>query len=639
MNKLFIVFVISCIALANNRPGGLDKILEETGVQVHQQYLNDFELYLNCLKDFEHTLTQKKIVQTLNDWTKLRKSYKKIEHFIDHYDSLKVKYYINGAPLAKTEEHANLPNLIEAQGLQMLDELLYEDEIDWKELKRQIKLLHKHSIEIAKTHQQKTYHERFYFEAARRQIIRIFTLSLTNFDTPGSGNGIAESLVSLQSLNNYFKMHKPAFANKSQSLYKQLIFLFDSSTTYLKECSNFDYFDHLHFYKNYLQPLYQQLLTCHKILGIKTIDELSNLPQTVQYQSPHIFSNHFLNAGFYASTQSRNISKQRADLGRLLFFDPALSSNNLGACASCHLPEKAFTDGLKKSKGLVSNSLLKRNSPTVINAVYADRYFWDLEESDLAKQIEKVVVNHKEMGISFPEIVAKLNQSKTYENYFNECYPEMGIDKWSITNAIINYLLTLNSFNSPFDRYVRGEINTLEEPVIRGFNLFMGKAACATCHFPPTFSGLVPPIFYETESEVLGVPSSKDKENPELDEDLGRYMNGRRKEYFDNYKNSFKTPSIRNVELTGPYMHNGVFDTMEEVVEFYNNGGGLGLGIEVPNQTLAGDSLHLTKLEQQDLISFMKALTDTLHLNSKPVSLPLFADDELNKRSVGGETY
>jgi len=639
MNKIFIFIFISSLFLHQNNQINSGKDLAKVGAQVHQQYLNDFEEYLQSIDEFQNGLPQIKVTKTQQKWTEIRDAYKKIEHFIDHYDSLKVKYYINGAPLAKTEEHANLPNLIEAQGLQMIDEMLYEDEIDWKAVEYQIKRLKHHSNEIWQNHQQKNYHERFYFEAARRQIIRIFTLCLTNFDTPGSANGIHESTISLQSLRHYLSMHQSVIENKSKTLYDHLVFLFESSITYLQECTDFESFDHLHFYKNQLQPLYQQLLVCHKFLDIKTINELSNLPQSVTYESPFIFSDDFLNAGFYANVLPRNIAKQRANLGKLLFFDPALSANNLGACASCHLPEKAFTDGLKKSKGLVSNSLMERNSPTVINAVYADRYFWDLEESDLHKQIEKVVVNHKEMGISFPEIVEKLKQSESYQNYFKDSYPEMGVDKWSITNALINYMLTLISYNSTFDQYVRGEINALDESVIRGFNLFMGKAACATCHFPPTFSGLVPPIYYETESEVLGVPFSKDKENPLLDEDLGRYMNGRRKEYFDNYKHSFKTPSVRNVALTNPYMHNGVYDTLDEIMEFYNNGGGLGLGLNVPNQTLAGDSLHLTPLEQQDIIAFMQALTDTLHLTNKPVSLPLFKDEKLNKRSVGGKTY
>lgn len=639
MIKTYFFILISILFFYQNSQIDSEKSIAKVGTLVHQQYLNDFEVYIQAINEFQKKMPQTKVKQTQQKWAEIRDAYKKIEHFIDHYDSLKVKYYINGAPLAKTEEHANLPNLIEAQGLQMIDEILYEDEIDWKAVVYQIKLLKHYSNEIWQSHQQKKYHERFYFEAARRQIIRIFTLCLTNFDTPGSANGIHESTISLQSLLNYLYMHQSVIQDKSKTLYNQLVFLFESSITYLQECADFESFDHLHFYKNQLQPLYQQLLVCHKILDIKTINQLSNLPQSVTYENSFIFSDDFLNAGFYANTLPRNISKPRADLGKLLFFDPALSANNLGACASCHLPEKAFTDGLKKSKGLVSNSLLERNSPTIINAVFADRYFWDLEESDLHKQIEKVVVNHKEMGISFPEIVEKLKQSASYQNYFKKNYPEMGIDKWSITNALINYILTLVSFNSSFDQYVRGEMITLDESVIRGFNLFMGKAACATCHFPPTFSGLVPPIYYETESEVLGVPILKDKTKPQLDEDLGRYMNGRRKEYFDNYKHSFKTPSIRNAALTSPYMHNGVYDTLEEVMEFYNNGGGLGLGLNVPNQTLAGDSLHLTPLEQQDIIAFMQSLTDTLHLTAKPTSLPLFNNEELNKRNVGGETY
>jgi len=639
MNKTFIFVIISSFFLHQNQLSDFDESLDKIGYQVHQKYLNDFQEYVKTIDEFNKNLALQKDVQTKKKWSEIRNAYKKIEHFIDHYDSLEVKYYINGAPLAKTEEHANLPNLIEAQGLQMIDELLYEEKIDWKMVKDQIKQLKLNSNEILQNHQHKNYHERFYFEAARRQIIRVFTLCLTNFDTPGSGNGINESSISLQSLLHYLKMHQTLIESKSKTLYHRMVFLFESSITYLEECNSFDDFDHLHFYKNQLQPLYQQLLLCHKILEIKTIDELSNLPQSVTYESPFIFSDDFLNASFYAQTQARNISKQRSNLGKLLFFDPALSSNNLGACASCHLPEKAFTDGLNKSTGLVSNSTMKRNSPTIINAVYADRYFWDLEEGDLHKQIEKVVVNHKEMGISFPKIVEKLAQSESYLNHFKKSYPEMGIDKWSITNALVNYILTLNSFNSPFDQYARGETDNLSESAKRGFNLFMGKAACATCHFPPTFSGLVPPIYYETESEVLGVPSSKDKTNPQLDEDLGRYMNGRRKENFDNYKHSFKTPSIRNVELTAPYMHNGVYDTLDEVLEFYNNGGGLGLRINLPNQTLAGDSLHLTQLEQQDIIAFMHALTDTLGLTSKPTQLPLFKNEELNKRNVGGQTY
>jgi len=601
---------------------------------IHNEYLIDFENYLKNLSKLE-LMEFNKLHKTeiRNQFTNVRKSYKKLEHFMEHYDSLEVKYYINGAPLPKAEEHANLPNLIEAQGLQVLDEMIYEDDIDFKELKRKIELLVTHSKQIYESHQKIKYQNRYYFEAARRQIIRIFTLCLTNFDTPGSANGIYESAISLKKLHQQLNYYGETFELKNKPLYNQLNFLFDASISYLNECNNFNDFDHLNYYKDFLQPLYSCLLDSHLALEYPIIDEISNLLQPVNYTNNQFFDTNFLNAGFYADIYPQNISKKRAKLGKLLFYEPAIAHNLKGSCASCHLPEKGFTDGLRKSTDFVSNNNLQRNTPTVLNTIFADRFFWDLEESTIAKQIEKVVVNHKELQMNFTKIAERLNKSEGYKKYFNEAYPEMGIKKWSIINALANYMLTLNSFNSPFDKFIRAETNNIDDSVIDGFNLFMGKAGCATCHFPPTFSGLVPPLFYESESEVLGVPAENNGVDAILDEDMGRYHNGRSKEFFENYKNSFKTVTIRNTALTAPYMHNGVFNTLEEVMEFYNNGGGVGMGIEVPNQTLPADSLHLTQYEQTAIVTFMEALTDTVNLTSKPKSLPIFEDDYLNSRN------
>jgi cytochrome c peroxidase len=135
----------------------------------------------------------------------------------------------------------------------------------------------------------------------------------------------------------------------------------------------------------------------------------------------------------------------------------------------------------------------------------------------------------------------------------------------------------------------------------------MGKAACGTCHFAPTFSGLVPPQFDETEAEVLGVPTQPQAPH-ELDPDWGR-GGGLLKFQSEIYRHAFKTVTVRNIAHTAPYFHNGAYNTLEEVVDFYNNGGGVGLGLDVPNQTLPADSLHLSDQEQKDLIAFMQALT------------------------------
>lgn len=139
-----------------------------------------------------------------------------------------------------------------------------------------------------------------------------------------------------------------------------------------------------------------------------------------------------------------------------------------------------------------------------------------------------------------------------------------------------------------------------------GFNLSMGKAKCATCHFPPLFNGLVPPYFEETESEILGVP--RDKFNvTQIDNDPGKFNFTQ----LEIHRFAFKTPTLRNIELSAPYMHNGVFESLKEVMDFYNHGGGAGQGMYLPNQTLPSDSLHLSETEKIAIIDFMKSLTDT----------------------------
>ncbi|MEM9143510.1 MAG: methylamine utilization protein, partial [Bacteroidota bacterium] len=168
-------------------------------------------------------------------------------------------------------------------------------------------------------------------------------------------------------------------------------------------------------------------------------------------------------------------------------------------------------------------------------------------------------------------------------------------------------------FDSKFDRNMQGLEESLTEEEIAGFNLFMGKAACATCHFPPTFNGTVPPHYAETEFENLGVTQTADFEHPVLDGDPGQYYPYEVEER----RNFFKTATVRNAELTAPYMHNGAYNTLEEVVNFYNVGGGAGMGLDVPYQTLPPDSLNLSERESKALIAFMGTLTDKQFGDSK----------------------
>jgi cytochrome c peroxidase len=230
-----------------------------------------------------------------------------------------------------------------------------------------------------------------------------------------------------------------------------------------------------------------------------------------------------------------------------------------------------------------------------------------------------------EFNITFTEIAERLSKSPDYRKQFEDLYGSVTknpLKRRSISNPIAAYVSSLISFDSEFDKYVREETSEFPKAAKRGFNLFMGKAACGTCHFVPTFSGLVPPFYMETESEVLGITLGLDTLNPQMDTDLGRRLNGKKKEAFDHFRNSMKTVTVRNAALTAPYMHNGLFKTLEEVIEFYDHGGGAGMGLDIANQTLSSDRLNLSKQEKSDLIDFMHTLTDTSGLTNAKVLLP-----------------
>ncbi len=296
---------------------------------------------------------------------------------------------------------------------------------------------------------------------------------------------------------------------------------------------------------------------------------------------------------------------EKAALGKLLFNDPVLSGDNSRSCASCHYEDKAFTDGLEKAVSFDGKSFVKRNTPTLSNIAFQRVFFSDSRVNYLEDQAVAVITNADEMHGSLEAAAEKLKKNEKYVQQFEKAFPQKAITAFEIKNALASYIRTLSKFDSKFDRYMRDEIAfTADEKA--GFNLFAGKAKCATCHFIPLTNGTVPPNFMKSESEVLGVPDKDGK----LDSDLDKYNLTQA----IIHKHSFKTPTIRNSTLTAPYMHNGVFKTLEEVVDFYNEGGGKGLGFALENQTLPEDKLNLTDLEKKQLVDFMKTLTDKKYL-------------------------
>ncbi|HMQ50078.1 MAG TPA: cytochrome c peroxidase [Saprospiraceae bacterium] len=571
-----------------------------------------------------------------------RQSFKSIEYLLEYNDREAVKKYLNGPPLLSLEPKVPEVRIIEPVGLQVLDELVfgeqpYEERAAILDLCRQLKK----DYQTIKAYQSGIQlQHRYIFEAIRYELIRIFALGLTGFDTPASGQAIAEAQLAMAGLQSAYQAYHPLVKNQDKTLADKVDNLFQAALTYLETHPDFDGFDRLFFLKEYVNPLYAGVLQAQLSIAIEGPDEVDLLSQAVNYSADNIFAENFLDDEFFANLGEKKNLKKRVELGRLLFFDPILSHNNQGACATCHDPKKAFSDGADKSPALHGGGKIDRNAPGLINSVFAERYFYDLREPQLERQIKHVVLSGQEFNTDFLKIIEKLEQSETYRHLFAEAYPEFPqyqLSRWSISDAIACYISDLQAFSSPVDRYIRGEADTLSEAAMRGFNLFMGKAACGTCHFAPTFAGLVPPHYQESESEVLGVPRYKSHSPAEIDADPGRINSGRPQDEAAFLRHSFKTTTTRNVALTAPYMHNGVYDHLEEVIDFYNKGGGIGLGLDVPYQTLPDTPLELQEQEIQDLIVFMQMLSDTTGTTAVPKKLPLFEHQpEWNKRVLGG---
>ena len=531
-----------------------------------------------------------------------RNAYKKLEFLLEYYFPGYVEEHINGAPLLHIERYGTRPFVLLPEGLQVLDEQIFADKPEEeKVLISQLALdIHNHVELILTGLAQERLQPADVVEAMREELIRIFSMGLTGFDTPGSLNALNEAQTSLSALAEVL----PTICDSEEG--ESLTLTLKKAVAYIDDNYDFETFDRLHFLRTYINPLYTGL---EEIKSQWTVDPMA-VKTSRNLEAKSVFSDDFLDPYFFSELKKEDDTKALKALGERLFYDPLLSADGKMSCATCHNPAKGFTDGQSKSMSNVIGHTVQRNAPSLLNAVYADRYFYDLRAFTLEQQVEHVIFNSKEFNTAYAEILEKLNSDKSYKQAVKQALGQKKIDREGLSAALASYVLSLQSFNSDFDKYARGESDQIQEEVKLGFNLFMGKANCGTCHFAPTFSGLVPPRYGKNESEILGVLTNPNGFGKNLDSDMGRVENGIYSEQAWIYERSFKTTSVRNVELTAPYFHNGAYNTLEQVVDFYNNGGGQGVGLEVKNQTLPPDSLNLTEAEKAALIAFMKSLTD-----------------------------
>jgi cytochrome c peroxidase len=279
---------------------------------------------------------------------------------------------------------------------------------------------------------------------------------------------------------------------------------------------------------------------------------------------------------------NNEMTPDRITLGKNLFFDPRLSGSGWISCGTCHNPAMGWSDGLPTAIG-EGMKVLGRSTPTIINTAYNAKQMWDGRKRDLEEQavgpIQADVEMHQDMG----QLLDKLNTLTGYVAMFNKAYPGEGITEKTIGKAIASFERTVVSTNAPFDHWVKGDEKAINESAKRGFELFDGKARCSTCH--QGFN------FVDDGFHNIGLPNTQD---------LGRYNIVK----VEVLKGAFKTPTLRDIALTAPYMHNGAYKTLDDVVDHYNKGGVVTDRID-PNMR----PLNLTALEKKDLIEFLRTLT------------------------------
>lgn len=296
--------------------------------------------------------------------------------------------------------------------------------------------------------------------------------------------------------------------------------------------------------------------------------------------------------------KDNELTKAKIELGKQLYFDKRLSKDNTISCASCHDPAQGWSNGDAFATG-ISSQKGGRSSPTIINSGYQVFQFWDGRAYHLEGQALGPIQNPIEMGLSLEELESRLNSIAGYVSQFQDVFGAKPKSS-DVAKAIAAFERTVISGNAPFDQYKAGNEDALSEVAKRGRRVFFNKAQCSACHAGPNF----------TDGGFHNIGIGIINKNP----DLGRFVESN----LEGDKGSFKTPTLREIAKTAPYMHDGSLKTLEEVVEYYNKGG-------TANPQLDEEifELGLSEQDKKDLVAFLKeGLSSNNYPDIKPPKLP-----------------
>lgn len=639
MNRKIVLFVLVALAIVVT-------FSFTQNDNVNTYYSN----YIKQLKQFENSeeelislinknnlTTSNEIVEIRNSILLTRKQFKGLDFWFRYLDPLAHKKINGPLPVEwETEvfEKFEKPYKREGAGFTLALQYLEESQIN----KTVLLSLVQQSLQATKAYQAdsitkelQTYHH--FYLCNRLFLLNLAAVYTTSFDCPDKENIIPELSVMLNEVNAIYTSFNQSFPN--YKLPNNYLNIYNNTIQFVShQPKEYNSFNHYNFIRDYINPLFAinaQLILDYRVFSKSFVD------YSVNKQANSIFSKNLYNGqnskGIYLRVNDGNTLAKIDQLGKLLFYDPILSGNNQRSCVSCHQPTQFFTD-TNVTTALQYNykGVLDRNTPSLINASYNHLILADGKHFTLQLQTKGVITNPLEMGATEAEILKKVLSCDEYKTAFTELLKATPTEKEitfdHLVSAITYYYGKFSKYNSPFDEAMNQQKN-VNENVQQGFNVFMGKGECATCHFAPQFNGVKPP-YVGSEFEVIGVP--KDLKYTELSADKGRYNINPAKETL----NAFRTGTIRNAANTKPYMHNGVFNSLEQVIDFYDGGGGVGNGLTVSNQTLSSDSLHLTNQEKTNLIAFISSLNEEITFETAPEKLPKSSDKLLNKRKVGG---
>lgn len=590
---------LSCLLVSVSRPASNVAPVQLVG-NLYQRNLTRLDSILAELTRLVNA--HQPAVEVQASFRRARLAYKHIEPLTEYYFLQSAKN-LNGPNVPEGEIDDGVAIILQPEGFQVIEPLLFPFDTSRRaEVQQQLTAMQRTMRQLRSLTAQNPLNEAFIMDALRQEVYRIETLGITGFDSPVAGQSLPEAVAALDGVRQMLACYP--IAVKNAALTTRIDQAITKAQHTLLVARSFNDFDRLQFIRTCAHPLSGLLLDAYRALGLPPIDGKRLLRQSARTLSdPAAFD-----PTYFANHSDPAITPARIALGKRLFSEPMLAAAGSGrSCASCHQPDRAFQDGLVAAQQLTpkvrqtASTHPVRNTPTLWNVGLQSAQFSDMRVFSVEQQLNDVIHNSLEMGGSLAEAVSQLNKQADYQAQFAAQYPN-GLTAYTVRHALATYVRSLISLDSRSDRYLRGLPAALSASERLGFNVFMGKGKCATCHYFPLYNGTLPPAYRRTESEVIGVPANSSSTRISPDSGRGSFTG------INFHRGAFKIPTLRRIGQTAPYMHNGAYKTLEQVVDFYDKGGGIGLGFALPNQTLPPEKLNLTPTEKRALVAFMKSL-------------------------------